>query len=154
RDAGGRHRLVCFGEEPRPAYDRVQLSGLFSGTTPESLTLTDGGWYAARGATLHVGERVTAIDRAARTIRSTRRRTVPYDVLVLATGSAPFVPPLPGTDLRGVFTYRTIDDVERIRAFGAGARRAAVLGGGLLGLEAAKAALDMGLETYVVEFAP
>src|SRR5215831_18775265 len=154
RDSSGRYRIVCFGDEPRTAYDRVHMSGLFAGSTPESLALADADWYAARGIALHVGERVTAIDRVKRTITSQRGRTLRYDVLVLATGSAPFVPPLPGIDLDGVFTYRTIDDVERIRAWGGRSHRVAVIGGGLLGLEAAKAAVDLGLETYVVEFAP
>jgi nitrite reductase (NADH) large subunit len=154
RDVDGCYRLVCFGDEPRAAYDRVHLSSLFAGASPETLALADPDSYGARGAALHVGERVIAIDRAHRTVTSESGRTLAYDVLVLATGSAPFVPTLPGTTLDGVFTYRTIEDVERIRAWGRHSHRAAVLGGGLLGLEAAKAALDMGLETYVIEFAP
>ena len=89
-----------------------------------------------------------------RVVRSDRGLTVPYDKVVLATGSYPLVPPMPGTDLTGVFLYRTIEDLERIAAYAEKAKRAAVLGGGLLGLEAAKAVLDLGLETHVVEFAP
>jgi nitrite reductase (NADH) large subunit len=154
RDTASRYRIVCFGDEPRAAYDRVHLSELFAGTKPEALALADGDAYAARRVALHVGERVTAVDRARQAVTSERGRTLRYDVLVLATGSAPFVPPLPGIELDGVFTYRTIEDVERIRTWGRRAHRAAVIGGGLLGLEAAKAALDMGLETYVIEFAP
>ena len=100
-----------------------------------------------------LGERVESIDRGERRVR-TRRGLLPYDVLVLATGSAPFVPAIPGIDTPGVFVYRTVDDVEAIRLWAARARSAAVIGGGLLGLEAAKAARDLGLETHVVEFTP
>ncbi|HYV58646.1 MAG TPA: nitrite reductase large subunit NirB, partial [Acidimicrobiia bacterium] len=153
-DRDRRLRVVCFGEERRPAYDRVHLSDYFDGKTVDDLGLADRAWYESRGITLHLGERVTGIDRATRAVVSSAGRRVQYDALVLATGSAPFVPPLPGTELSGVFTYRTIEDVEHIQAWGARSHRAAVIGGGLLGLEAAKAALDMGLETYVLEFAP
>src|SRR5262249_47003789 len=81
-------------------------------------------------------------------------REIPYGVVVLATGSAPFVPPVPGVEKKGVFVYRTIEDLEQIIAYAKDVNRAAVIGGGLLGLEAAKAAYDLGLETHVVEFAP
>ena len=87
-------------------------------------------------------------------VRSARGREIAYDAVVLATGSAPFVPPVPGIDKKGVFVYRTIEDLEQIIAYGLSIRKAAVIGGGLLGLEAAKAAYDLGLETHVVEFAP
>jgi nitrite reductase (NADH) large subunit len=154
RDRGERLRIVCFGEEPRPAYDRVHLSEFFAGRSADDLLLTSAEWYAENGVELHLGERVVAIDRAARAVETASGRREPYDVLVLATGSAPFVPPLPGKDLPGVFVYRTIEDLEAIRDFGARCTRAAVIGGGLLGLEAAKAVLDMGITTHVVEFAP
>jgi len=147
-------RIVCFGEEPRPAYDRVHLSDLFSGRSAHDLQLADAAWYAAHGIDLCLGERVVAIDRTHGRVHTTRDREMTYDALVLATGSAPFVPPIPGTDQAGVFVYRTIEDLEAIRAWGATARCAAVIGGGLLGLEAAKAVRDLGLETHVVEFAP
>jgi len=149
-----RYRIVCVGEEPRPAYDRVHLTDLFSGRTPDDLALAGPDWYAERGITLVLGERAVHLDRAARVAVTDAGRRIAYDVAVLATGSAPFVPPIPGTDLPGVFVYRTIDDVDAIRAFARVARRAAVLGGGLLGLEAAKAMHDLGLETHVVELAP
>lgn len=154
-DREARWNVVVFAEEPRPAYDRVHLSALFDGRTAAELELADVVWYAERNITLHLGDRVVEIDRAARTVTSLRGRSVAYDALVLATGSAPFVPPLPGTTLPGVFVYRTIDDVEAIRAWAAQrAGAAAVIGGGLLGLEAAKAARDLGLVTHVVEAAP
>src|SRR5581483_11372348 len=105
------------------------------------------------GIALHLAEPIVEIDRDQGWVVSARGRRVAYDALVLATGSAPFVPAIPGTELPGVFVYRTIDDLEAIRAWSARARRAAVIGGGLLGLEAAKAAVDLGLETHVGEFA-
>lgn len=154
RDSGERFRIVCFGEEPRPAYDRVHLSDFFAGKTADDLQLESRAWYAEQGIELHLGERVLRIDRATRTIVTSTERRRRYDALVLATGSAPFVPPLAGVERPGVFVYRTIEDLEAIRAWGARCRSAAVIGGGLLGLEAAKAVLDMGIETHVVEAAP
>ncbi len=153
-DVDRRCAITCLGEEPRPAYDRVHLSDVFAGRSPAELQLADPAWYATHGVALRLGEGVVAIDRATRGVTTAAGTCIPYDVLVLATGSAPFVPPLPGSDRAGVFVYRTIEDLEAIRAWGATARRAAIIGGGLLGLEAAKAARDMGLETHVVEAAP
>jgi len=153
-NADGRYAITCIGEEARPAYDRVHLSEFFSGRGADDLQLADAAWYAERGIALRLGERVTGIDRGAGAVLTASGARLLYDRLVLATGSAPFVPALPGVDRPGVFVYRTIDDLEAIRAWGATARRAAVIGGGLLGLEAAKAVRDMGLETHVVEFAP
>ena len=151
---GGRFALTVFGEEPRPAYDRVHLSAYFSGTSADDLTMAPVGWYANNGIALRTGECITQIDRLARTLTTHTGAVFPYDALVLATGSAPFVPPLPGVQKDGIFVYRTIEDLEAIMAWGSRATKAVVIGGGLLGLEAAKAALDMGLETHVVEFAP
>jgi nitrite reductase (NADH) large subunit len=153
-DAGGACRVVTFCEEPRPAYDRVNLTKYFAHRKADKLALTSLQWYAGQDITLFVGDRATAIDREARVVRSAAGREIAYDIVVLATGSAPFVPPLPGIDKKGVFVYRTIEDLEQIIAYGGTVRKAAVIGGGLLGLEAAKAAYDLGLETHVVEFAP
>jgi nitrite reductase (NADH) large subunit len=153
-DPDHHYEIVTFAEEPRPAYDRVNLSKYFGHRQAEKLALATPQWYADRGIRLYVGDRVTEIDRDKRVVRSARGREVPYDFVVLATGSAPFVPPVPGIDKQGVFVYRTIEDLEQIIAYGASVRKAAVIGGGLLGLEAAKAAYDLGLETHVVEFAP
>ncbi len=147
-------RLTVFGEEPRPAYDRVHLSSYFSGASGEALALAPADWYLDNDIDLHTGELVVGIDRLRKRVTTAHGRTVTYDKLVLATGSAAFVPAIPGTEKDGVFVYRTIEDLEAIRTYAAGARRAAVIGGGLLGLEAAKAALDLGLEAHVVEFAP
>lgn len=153
-DPERRHRIVTFCEEPRPAYDRVGLTRFFDERDPAHLMLTSPEWYDEKGIELHVGDRATAIDREAGVVRSARGREIPYDRVVLATGSAPFVPPIPGVDKQGVFVYRTIEDLEAIIAYAQGVESAAVIGGGLLGLEAAKAAHDLGLETHVVEFMP
>lgn len=152
-DEEHRFEIVTFAEEPRPAYDRVNLSKYFSHRQADKLALTTPQWYADRGIRLYVGDRVIEIDRENQTVRSARGREIVYDSLILATGSAPFVPPVPGIDKEGVFVYRTIEDLDRIIAYGATVQKAAVIGGGLLGLEAAKAVYDLGLHTHVVEFA-
>lgn len=152
--AARRHQLVVFCEEPRAAYDRVGLTSFFAHRDAERLMLARREWYAEQGVELHVGDRAVAIDRRARLVRSEGGKQVAYDYVVLATGSYPFVPQVPGVQQRGVFLYRTLEDLERILAYASRARRCAVLGGGLLGLEAAKAALDLGLETHVVECSP
>jgi nitrite reductase (NADH) large subunit len=146
--------ITVIGEEPRPAYDRVQLSSFFAGRTAEDLNLVPPGFFEAHGIGLRLGERAVAIDRAARTVRTAAGCGVAYDKLVLATGSQPFVPPVPGRDRSGCHVYRTIEDLEAIRAGAAQARVGVVIGGGLLGLEAARALRDLGLETHVVELAP
>ena len=146
--------VLVLGEEPRPAYDRVHLSNYFSGHGESELLLADPAWYRKREIDLRLGEAVVSIDRRQRVVRSSKGRSYHYDALVLATGSSPFVPPISGTDKQGVFVYRTIEDLDRIEAWAPRCRRGAVIGGGLLGLEAAKALHDLGLETHVVEYAP
>ena len=146
--------ITVIGEEPRPAYDRVHLSAFFSGKTAADLSLVTEDFFSRNSITTVFGERVVAIDRGARVVRTSGGREIAYDTLVLATGSYPFVPPVPGRDRPGCHVYRTIEDLESIRASSAQARVGAVVGGGLLGLEAAKALLDLGLETHIVEFAP
>ncbi|MFE5582321.1 nitrite reductase large subunit NirB [Kitasatospora sp. NPDC056531] len=147
-------RVTVLAEEPRPAYDRVHLSSLFDGSTAEDLALCPAGFLAEHGIDLRLGDPATAIDRAGRTVTTRSGTEVRYDVLVLATGSVPFVPPVPGTDAPGCHVYRTIEDVDAIRAEAAGAGAGVVVGGGLLGLEAAGALRAGGLATHVVEFAP
>ncbi len=144
--------IVVYGEEPRPAYDRVHLSEYFSGRGAEELALTSTGWYRDHGIELRLNQAITSIDRDRCEVVTEGGARVAYDRLVLATGSSPFVPPIKGVDLDGVFVYRTIDDLGAIRGYAKRSRRAAVIGGGLLGLEAAKALLDLGLEAHVVEF--
>jgi nitrite reductase (NADH) large subunit len=147
--------IVTFCEEPRLAYDRVNLSGYFSGKTAEDLSLlSQPDWYQANGVTVHLGDRVASIDRSARTVTSAKGVVVPYAKLVLATGSYPFVPPIKGNDAKGCFVYRTIEDLEAMQAWAKGREVGAVVGGGLLGLEAANAIKQMGLKTHVIEFAP
>jgi nitrite reductase (NADH) large subunit len=147
-------RVTVIGEEPRLAYDRVNLSKFFEGKTAADLSLASAEEYAAAGFEVLLGDPAVAIDRAARTVRTAAGHVIAYDKLVLASGSRPFVPPVPGRDGQGCFVYRTIEDLEAIRDFAAGASVGAVVGGGLLGLEAANALKNLGLETHVVELAP
>lgn len=147
--------ITVFGEEIRPAYDRVHLSEYFSGKTADDLTLAPANWYADNNITLHLGDPVQSIDRVNKTVHSFHGITANYDYLVLATGSAAFVPPIPGVEKEGVFIYRTIEDLEFMTSYAKRATTGAVIGGGLLGLEAAKALIDLGIkETHVIEFAP
>jgi nitrite reductase (NADH) large subunit len=147
--------IVVFGEEPRTAYDRVHLSEFFSGKSADDLSLSGSSWYAENGIKLLLSDPIQRIDRHAKTVYSYKGQEQSYDYLVLATGSSAFVPNIPGVDKNGVFVYRTIEDLELIQSYSRKANRAAVIGGGLLGLEAAKALLDLGMqEAHVVEFAP
>ncbi|HEY9438215.1 MAG TPA: nitrite reductase large subunit NirB, partial [Streptomyces sp.] len=152
--AAGTARIVVLGEETRPAYDRVRLTSYFSGTTPQELSLVEPGFLARHGIELYVGDPADTVDREARTVTARSGRTFRYDTMVLATGSYPFVPPVPGRDTEGCFVYRTIEDLLAIEAYAKGARTGTVVGGGLLGLEAAGALQGLGLDTCVVEFAP
>ncbi|MEU4925611.1 nitrite reductase large subunit NirB [Streptomyces yokosukanensis] len=149
------HRVVVLCEEPRPAYDRVALTSYFSGRTPEELSLTDMRFIDDHGIELYVGEPAETIDRGAKTVTARSGRVLGYDVLVLATGSYPFVPPVPRKDAVGCFVYRTIEDLLAIEEYArTKARTGAVVGGGLLGLEAAGALKGLGLTSHIVEFAP
>ena len=151
--------ITVFGEEPRPAYDRVHLSEFFENQDAKALEMAPAEWYKENGITLVVGERVSDIDRNNKTIATSKDRGFSYDHLVLATGSSAFVPPIKGVEKEGVFVYRTIEDLEDMLAYAAKIKakkpnaRGAILGGGLLGLEAGKAVMDMGLEAHIVEFA-
>jgi nitrite reductase (NADH) large subunit len=152
--APDRFALEVLCEEPRLAYDRVQLSGFFSGKSAADLALVEDTFFREHGITVRLNCKATAIDRNAKLVTTADGETVSYDFLVLATGSYPFVPPLPGRDRPQCFVYRTIEDLEAIKAAGAASKVGVVIGGGLLGLEAGKALKDLGLETHVVEFAP
>ena len=147
-------QITVLGEEVRPAYDRVHLSEFFAGKTAEDLSLVEPGFFERTGYTLRLASRAVAIDRSAHTVTTAAGEVLPYDKLVLATGSNPFVPAVPGHDRADCFVYRTIEDLEAMTACGARARSGVVVGGGLLGLECAKALRDLGLQTHVVEFAP
>jgi nitrite reductase (NADH) large subunit len=154
REAPNRFAIEVLCEEPRLAYDRVQLSGLFSGKTAADLALTDDDFFRRHRITVRLNGRASRIDRESKRVITDQGDELPYDQLVIATGSYPFVPPLPGRDRPQCFVYRTIEDLEAIKAAGATAKIGVVIGGGLLGLEAGKALKDLGLETHVVEFAP
>ncbi|RZL08035.1 MAG: nitrite reductase large subunit [Rubrivivax sp.] len=147
-------QVTVLCEEVRPAYDRVHLSEFFAGKSAEDLSLVEAGFFERTGITLRLAARATAIDRRAHTVTTADGEVLPYDKLVLATGSNAFVPPVPGRDRPNCFVYRTIEDLEAMKECGARSKSGVVVGGGLLGLECAKALRDMGLETHVVEFAP
>ena len=146
--------VTVFGEEIRPAYDRVHLSEFFTGKSTVDLSLAPSEWYRDNNIDLHLGDPVQHIDRVNKKIKSFHGLEVSYDILILATGSSAFVPTIPGIEKQGVFIYRTIEDLELIRAYAPAVKTGAVIGGGLLGLEAAKAMIDLGVKnTHVIEFA-
>ena len=152
--------IVMFGDEPYGNYNRIMLSGILNGSkTLDDILINTPAWYAETGVKLHSGDRVVEIDRAARQVRSARGVEEPYDVLLIATGSKAFVPPFKGAAgadgglKRGLFAYRTLDDCRGIAAFAQGARKAVTIGGGLLGLEAARALGALGCESHVVHLA-
>jgi len=153
RGALQRFEVRVFGAERQRAYDRVHLSEYFGGSCAETLALCEHDFYNANGVHLHLGEAVLEIDRERCEVVTAEGR-YGYDQLVLATGSYPFVPPIEGSSGNARLVYRTLDDLDGIRAAAAGARRGVVVGGGLLGLEAANALKSLGLEAHVVEFAP
>ena len=150
--------ITVVGEEDCGNYNRILLSGVLSGThRAEDIFINPAGWYAANGVTLHTGVRVIGIDRKGRTAYGAGGLLLPYDKLVIATGSSPFVPTMDGliTDdggyKKGAFVFRTLRDCREIMDYaGGGAQRAAVIGGGLLGLEAARGLLNRGLEVDVI----
>ncbi|MFD2649349.1 NAD(P)/FAD-dependent oxidoreductase [Devosia albogilva] len=151
RDGAGRYAVTLFGAEPRGTYNRIMLSPVLAGEMTFDETITHSPeWYREHGITVHFGETVTAIDRKNRQVIS-RRGATPYDKLVIATGSAPVMPSLPGSTLRGVTAFRDFDDVGRmLAAAGQRAGRAVVLGGGVLGLEAAAALRLRGMDVSVL----
>jgi nitrite reductase (NADH) large subunit len=149
---GAQVTVLC--EEPRAAYDRVHLSEFFSGKSAEDLSLVAPGFFDRDNLLLKLNARATAIDRDAKTVSTDKGETLAYDKLVIATGSYPFVPPLPGRERKDCFVYRTIEDLVAMQECGSRSRSGVVVGGGLLGLECAKALHDMDLQTHVVEFAP
>lgn len=147
-------RITVIGEERFIAYDRVQLSSLFSGKSHQDLMLSSEEWYSRHGIELLLGSQVTKIERENKRLMLDGDSVMGYDQLVLATGSYPFVPPIEGKDRDNIFVYRTLDDLSEIKTACQGAKKGAVIGGGLLGLEAANALKLLGVETHVVEFAP
>ncbi|MFN6946961.1 MAG: nitrite reductase large subunit NirB, partial [Cytophagaceae bacterium] len=148
------YEVIVFGEEPRPAYDRVHLSEYFSGKTADQLLMAPADWYKENNITLKTSEKIIGLDRKNKIVETSKGEKLTYDKLILSTGSSCFIPPINGIEKPEVIPYRTIEDLEDIEACAKNAKAGAVIGGGLLGLEAAKALLDLGLKVYVVEFAP
>ncbi len=149
--APDRYEITVFGAEPWPNYNRIMLSPVLAGEkSVEEIILNDAAWYQERGIALHTGDPVVEIDRVKRRVVSASGRQVPYDRLLLATGSNPFIVPVPGSDLPGVLGFRDIADVEAMQAAARRYRKAAVIGGGLLGLEAANGLMANGMEVTVV----
>ncbi|KAJ3333196.1 hypothetical protein HDU76_010670 [Blyttiomyces sp. JEL0837] len=148
-------QITVFSEEPHLAYNRVTLTQYFTHQSIEKLTLRPQEWYTENNIKVHLNDPVVAIDRTSKTVTSSKGVILSYDRLVLATGSAAFVPPIPRVhEVEGVFVYRSISDVEKIIGYANGKAKAAVIGGGLLGLEAAKVCVDLGLDTFVIERNP
>src|SRR5882724_3066839 len=160
RGASSQFDIVMFGDEPYGNYNRILLSNILSGAQDTSeIFINPLDWYAQNGITLHAGARVTEIDRAAKVVTSENGIREAYDKLLIATGSRAFIPPMAGVNgpdgrMRpGVFGFRTIDDCDGIVARARQSRRAAVIGGGLLGLEAARGLVNHGCEVHVVHLA-
>lgn len=153
-DSADKYEILTFSEEPRLAYDRVKLSSYFSGSTVDDLMLTSEEHYQSAGVVYTLNDKVVDIDHDNKTVKLASGKVERYDKLVLATGSYPFVPPIPGKDQPHCLVYRTIEDLEAITASAQESKVGVVVGGGLLGLEAANALKNLGLETHVVEFAP
>jgi nitrite reductase (NADH) large subunit len=159
-----RFAITMFGDEPRGNYNRIHLSGVLGGSkSADEITLNPLEWYEKHGIRLLAGVRATHIDRAAKAVAGCATQTGPdplrthavaYDKLIIATGSRPFVPPMEGADKRGVFVFRTIDDCDAIARWAGQSKRAVVIGGGLLGLEAARGLVSHGVEVMIVEVAP
>jgi NAD(P)H-nitrite reductase large subunit len=149
-------QIRMFGAEPGGTYNRILLSSFLGRfKDPEQLWLNPLEWYESRGVVVHAGVRAESIDREKRVVVGAGGKVVePYDVLVFATGSRPFVPPMEGTDQAGVFVFRTLEDCDKIANFAEHCDTAVVLGGGLLGLEAARGLLSHQLDVTVVEVAP
>ena len=153
-DGAPQLEVTVLCEEPRPAYDRVHLSEFFAGKSADDLSLVAPGFFDNGNVLLKLNARAASVDRAAKKVTVSTGEVLAYDKLVFATGSYPFVPPLPGKDRKDCFVYRTIEDLEAMLECGKRSKTGVVIGGGLLGLECAKALRDMNLATHVVEFAP
>ncbi|MBM6385299.1 MAG: NAD(P)/FAD-dependent oxidoreductase [Paenibacillus sp.] len=149
------YEIVIYGSEPRPNYNRIMLSKVLQGEHDlQDIIINDWSWYEDHGIRLCAGETVHKIDTPSKTIETLSGMRESYDILILATGSAPFIPPIPGVDKERVMSFRTIDDCTRMSAYSKVHHKAAVIGGGLLGLEAARGLLHLGMEAVVVHNAP
>ena len=152
--AGDDIEVTILAEEPRVAYDRVHLTEYFTGKSAKDLSLCRSDFSDAYGIDLRLSTKATHIDTLNKVVTTQHGDLIAYDKLVLATGSYAFVPPIPGNERENCFVYRTLEDLDAIRAASLNAKTGVVIGGGLLGLEAAKALCDLNLDTHVVEFAP
>ena len=153
--APGRYRVTIFNAEPRVNYDRIMLSPVLSGEKDyEQIIIHGDGWYIKHGITLYKGHKVVAVDRCAKTVTSARGVTESYDKLVIATGSQPVILPVPGHALAGVLTYRDLDDVNAMLLAAQARAKAVVIGGGLLGLEAAAGLKARGMDVTVLHLMP
>ncbi|KAA3512894.1 nitrite reductase large subunit NirB [Agrobacterium rosae] len=153
--APDRYQVTIFNAEPRVNYDRIMLSPVLSGEKSyEDIIIHGDGWYIQHGITLYKGHRIVNIDRAAKTVTSDHGVTENYDKLVIATGSVPFIIPVPGKDLPGVITYRDLDDVDAMLLAAQSRAKAVVIGGGLLGLEAAAGLSMRGMDVTVLHVMP
>ncbi|MGN7735018.1 nitrite reductase large subunit NirB, partial [Ensifer sp. 22564] len=153
--ASGRYAVTIFNAEPRVNYDRIMLSPVLSGEKDyEQIIIHGDGWYIKHEITLYKGHKIIAIDRDAKTVTSDHGVTESYDKLVIATGSVPFIIPVPGKDLRGVITYRDLDDVQAMLLAAQSREKAVVIGGGLLGLEAAAGLNARGMDVTVLHVMP
>ena len=153
--APDRYQVTIFNAEPRVNYDRIMLSPVLSGEKAfEEIVIHGDGWYIKHGITLYKGHKIVAIDREAKTVTSDHGVTETYDKLVIATGSVPFIIPVPGKDLPGVLTYRDLDDVNAMLLAAQSRAKAVVIGGGLLGLEAAAGLKERGMDVTVLHVMP
>ncbi|MFD9898702.1 nitrite reductase large subunit NirB [Mesorhizobium sp. NPDC059025] len=153
--APGRYQITIFNAEPRVNYDRIMLSPVLSGEKDyEEIVIHGDGWYIKHGIVLYKGHKIVGINREARTVTSDKGVTEPYDRLVIATGSVPFIIPVPGKDLPGVLSYRDLDDVGAMLLAAQSRDRAVVIGGGLLGLEAAAGLKERGMDVTVLHVMP
>jgi len=149
------YQVTIFNAEPRVNYDRIMLSPVLSGEKDfEQIIIHGDGWYIKHGITLYKGHKIVAIDRVAKTVTSDHGVTESYDKLVIATGSVPFIIPVPGKELPGVITYRDLDDVQAMLLAAQSREKAVVIGGGLLGLEAAAGLSLRGMDVTVLHVQP
>ncbi|ASF53905.1 nitrite reductase (NAD(P)H) large subunit [Bacillus velezensis M27] len=147
--------ITIFGAEPHPNYNRILLSKVLQGDTDiQDITLNDWNWYKENNIQLYTGETVIKVDTENQTVITDADRIQPYDELILATGSVPFILPIPGADKQGVTAFRDIKDTDTMLAASKQYKKAAVIGGGLLGLEAARGLLNLGMDVSVIHLAP
>ncbi|RJE89051.1 NAD(P)/FAD-dependent oxidoreductase [Paenibacillus sp. 1011MAR3C5] len=153
--APDKYDITIFGSEPHPNYNRIMLSSVLAGgASMNDIVINDWKWYSDNRITLHSGHRVTRIDSSRKTIVTDKGHQASYDALIIATGSSPFMLPLPGADKDGVIAFRDIQDCEKMISASKSYKKAVVIGGGLLGLEAARGLLHLGMQVHVVHIHP